>query len=61
MTRLLSPSRSCALTLVALVGRYFDGEQTVFLGSAELTVQSRLPNRWTVTIPPGAATARWCW
>ncbi|MCB9598096.1 MAG: IPT/TIG domain-containing protein [Sandaracinaceae bacterium] len=52
----IEPTSGPPGTLVALVGRYFDGEQTVFLGSAELTVQSRLPNRWTVTIPPGAAS-----
>ena len=43
-------------TMVALVGRHFDNSQTVHLGSVELPVQSRLPNRWTVTIPEGATS-----
>lgn len=50
----LEPTSGPPGTLVALVGRYFDPQQTVFLGTVELTVQSRLPNRWTVTIPDGA-------
>ncbi|MCA9606283.1 MAG: IPT/TIG domain-containing protein [Myxococcales bacterium] len=52
----IEPTSGPPGTIVALVGRYFDAEQTVFLGSAELVVQSRLPNRWTVTIPDGAAS-----
>ncbi|MBX3272942.1 MAG: IPT/TIG domain-containing protein [Sandaracinaceae bacterium] len=52
----IEPTSGPPGTLVALIGRYFDPEQTVHLGATPLVVQSRLPNRWTVTIPAGAAS-----
>ncbi len=50
----IEPTSGPPGTAVALIGRHFDRAQTVFLGAAELSVQSRLPNRWMVTIPDGA-------
>ncbi len=50
----IEPTAGPPGTTVSLLGRYFDPAQTIFLGDAELVIQSRLPNRWTATIPPGA-------
>lgn len=54
----LEPTAGPPGTTVSLVGRYFDRHQTVWLGSTQLPVQSRLPNRWTVSIPEGAHSGR---
>jgi len=54
----ISPTSGPPGTVVSLIGRHFDRSQTVFLGDAELTIQSRLPNRWTATIPEGAQSGR---
>ncbi len=45
-------------TSVQIIGRFFRAEHVVLLGDVELPVTLRLPNRLTVTIPPGAATGR---
>ena len=50
----IEPTSGPPGTLISLIGRYFDSQQTVWLGDAQLEVQSRLPNRWTATIPEGA-------
>lgn len=54
----ISPTSGPPGTVVSLIGRHFDRSQTLFLGDAELTIQSRLPNRWTATIPDGARSGR---
>ena len=54
----IEPTSGPPGTAVSLVGRYFDRAQTVHLGDVELEVASRLPNRWTVTIPDGARSGR---
>ena len=50
----IQPTSGPPGTTVSLLGRFFRPEQTVHLGDAQCEVQSRLPNRWTVTIPEGA-------
>lgn len=52
----IEPTSGPPGTALSLIGRYFDASQTVFLGGTELEVQSRLPNRWTVTVPAAAST-----
>ena len=52
----IEPTSGPAGTTVSLIGRYFDQEQTVHLGSSQLEIQGRLPNRWTATIPEGATS-----
>ncbi|MGE0789296.1 MAG: IPT/TIG domain-containing protein [Sandaracinaceae bacterium] len=52
----LEPTAGPVGTRVSLIGRHFDPMQTVWLGGTELPVESRLPNRWAVTIPEGATT-----
>jgi len=54
----ISPTSGPPGTVISLIGRHFDRSQTVFLGDAELTIQSRLPNRWTVTVPDRAQSGR---
>ena len=53
----IEPTAGPPGTTVSLVGRHFDRQQTVFLGETELPIQSRLPNRWTVTVPDGISPA----
>ncbi len=50
----IEPTSGPPGTLISLIGRYFGAEQTIWLGDAQLEVQSRLPNRWTATVPEGA-------
>jgi hypothetical protein len=50
----IEPTSGPVGTVVQIVGRFFRAEQTVLLGETELPVTTRLPNRWTVTIPAGA-------
>lgn len=51
----IEPTSGPPGTTLNLVGRFFDAEQTIWLGDAQLAIQSRLsPNRWTATIPDGA-------
>jgi hypothetical protein len=52
----LEPTSGPPGTTVQIVGRFFRTDQTVLLGEVELPATSRLPNRWTVTIPEGAAS-----
>lgn len=52
----IEPTSGPPGTTVSVIGRHFDSHQTVFLGSTPLEVQSRLPNRWTVTVPDGATS-----
>ena len=41
---------------VQIIGRRLHPHSRVFLGQTELQIVRRLPNRWTVRIPPGAQT-----
>ena len=52
----LEPTSGPPGTTVQIVGRFFRSDQTVLLGDVEMPVSARLPNRVTITIPPGAAT-----
>lgn len=54
----LEPTAGPAGARVEVVGRFFRGDQRLWLGEAELTVTGRLPNRWTATVPEGARTGR---
>ncbi|GAB4195325.1 MAG: hypothetical protein OHK0013_01430 [Sandaracinaceae bacterium] len=54
----LEPTAGPVGTTVQLVGRFFRSDQRLFLGSVELPVTSRLPSRWSFTIPAGAQTGR---
>lgn len=54
----LEPTAGPVGTTVQVLGRFFRADQRLFLGEVELPVGSRLPSRWTVTIPPGAQTGR---
>lgn len=50
----IEPTAGPPGTTISLIGRHFDNAQTVWLGESQLQVQSRLPNRWTVTVTEGA-------
>lgn len=52
----IEPTSGPVGTVVQLVGRFFRAEQTVLLGETALPVTTRLPNRWTVSIPEGATS-----
>lgn len=52
----LEPTSGPVGTTVQMIGRHFRPDQTVLLGTTPLTVGSRLPNRWTLTIPEGATS-----
>lgn len=54
----LEPTSGPPGTSVQIVGRFFRSDQTVLLTDVEMPVTTRLPNRVTVTIPPGASTGR---
>ena len=45
-------------TRIQLVGRHLGYQSRVFLGDVELPVLERLPNRWTLEIPPGARSGQ---
>ena len=50
----IEPTSGPPGTSVNLMGRFFAGDQSVWLGGAQLEVVSRMPNRWTVRIPANA-------
>ncbi len=52
----LEPSSGPPGTEVSMVGRHFDPRQTVWLGETELEITGRMPSRWSVRIPNGAAS-----
>lgn len=52
----LEPTSGPPGTTVQIVGRFFRSDQVVLLGDVEMPVTTRLPNRVTVTIPPGASS-----
>ncbi|MBX7194998.1 MAG: IPT/TIG domain-containing protein [Sandaracinaceae bacterium] len=54
----LEPTAGPVGTTVQVLGRFFRADQRLFLGNVELPVGSRLPSRWSVTIPAGAQTGR---
>ena len=54
----LEPTSGPPGTVVQMIGRNFRSDQRVLLGTSELEVRSRLPNRWTVVIPAGATSGR---
>jgi hypothetical protein len=54
----LEPTAGPVGTEVQVLGRFFRADQRLFLGAVELPVRSRLPSRWSVTIPAGAQTGR---
>jgi hypothetical protein len=54
----IEPTAGPVGTSVQLVGRFFRADQRLFLDAVELPVTSRLPSRWSFTIPPGAQTGR---
>jgi hypothetical protein len=54
----LEPTSGPPGTTVQMVGRFFRPDQIVRLGTVPVEVLSRMPNRWTIRIPQGAASAR---
>jgi hypothetical protein len=54
----LEPTAGPVGTTVQVLGRFFRADQRLFLGTVELPVGSRMPSRWSVTIPAGAQTGR---
>ncbi len=52
----IEPTSGPVGTVVQIVGRFFRADQTVSLGETTLPVTTRLPNRWTVSIPAGATS-----
>lgn len=54
----LEPTAAPAGATVEIVGRFFRSDQRVVLGEVELPVVTRLPSRWTVTLPEGARSGR---
>ncbi len=54
----VEPTAGPVGTTVQVLGRFFRADQRLFLGTTELPVGSRLPSRWSVTIPAGAQTGR---
>ena len=54
----LEPTAGPVGTQVQVLGRFFRADQRLFLGTSELPVGSRLPSRWSVTIPAGAQSGR---
>jgi len=54
----LEPTAGPVGTTVQVLGRFFRADQRLFLGEVELPVGSRMPSRWSVTIPQGAQTGR---
>lgn len=43
-------------TAVEVIGRGMTADSNIVLGGSVLQVTSRMPNRWTVVVPPGAAS-----
>jgi hypothetical protein len=54
----LEPTAGPVGTTVQVLGRFFRADQRLFLGAVELPVTSRMPSRWSITIPAGAQTGR---
>lgn len=54
----LEPTSGPPGTVVQMIGRNFRTDQHVLLGTTELEVRSRMPNRWQLVIPAGATSGR---
>ncbi len=52
----IEPTSGPPGTQVEIIGRRIHPHSRILLGSAELSVLRRLPNRWTARIPDGAAS-----
>lgn len=53
----IEPTSGPPGTVVQVIGRAFDDHTRVLLGETQCEVVSRLPNRWTIRIPPQGRSA----